>query len=101
MQSRAWKTKMSGNDRAELMDLYQRHNKNGSCFSIRHVGNVIMKVKQALQKANIAAPSHSPISAAGSQDLTCAPYSAYGFNFETSEPSTSFSPWQTNVIAVR
>ena len=34
---------MSGNDRAELMDLYQRHNKNGSCFSIRHVGNVIMK----------------------------------------------------------
>ena len=59
------------------------------------------KRKQALQKANIAAPSHSPISAAGSQDLACAPYSAYGFNFETSEPSTSFSPWQTNVIAVR
>ena len=75
MQPRAWKTKISREDRAELEGLYHSH------FSIKRVNKVIRHVKQVLQKSDIAAPSHSPISAAGSQDLVGAHYSAYGFTF--------------------
>ena len=96
LQSRGWKTKFSREDRAELEELYQASN-----FSLHRVRKVIKTVKQLLQKSNIAAPSHLPISAAGSQDLMGEPYSAYGFNLETSEPSTSFSLLQTSAIAVR